>query len=84
MLPPHCRPILVTDAGFRTPWFKQVEALGWDWVGRIRNRHEVQRPGEQECIPCKSVYPQATSTRRYGNGALGRAEAAGAARASPL
>ncbi len=42
LLPPNCRPILVTDAGFRTPWFKQVEALGWDWVGRIRNRHEVQ------------------------------------------
>ncbi len=25
----HCRPILVTDAGFRTPWFKQVEAFGY-------------------------------------------------------
>jgi hypothetical protein len=62
LLPPACRPILVTDAGFRTPWFKQVEALGWDWVGRIRNRHEVQLPGEEEWIPCKSVYPQATST----------------------
>ena len=33
LLPPNCRPILVTDAGFRTPSFKQVEALGWDWVG---------------------------------------------------
>ena len=69
MLPPNCRPIFVTDAGFRTPWFKQVEALGWDWVGRIRNRHEVQRPGEEEWIPCKSLYPQATSTPK----ALGRA-----------
>jgi hypothetical protein len=38
-LPPRCRPLLVTDAGFRTPGFKQVEALGWDWVGRIRKRH---------------------------------------------
>jgi hypothetical protein len=47
-LPPRCRPILVTDPGFRTPWFKQVEALGWDWVGRIRNRHEVQLPGKEE------------------------------------
>jgi hypothetical protein len=35
MLPPRCSPILVTDAGFRTPCFKRVEALGWDWVGRI-------------------------------------------------
>jgi hypothetical protein len=69
MLPPRCRPILVTDAGFRTPWFKQVEAVGWDWVGRIRNRHEVQLPGEEEWIACKSLYPQATSTPK----ALGRA-----------
>jgi hypothetical protein len=61
--------VLVTDAGFRTPWFKQVEALGWDGVGRIRNRHEVQLPGEEEWIACKSLYPQATSTPK----ALGRA-----------
>ena len=62
MLPPLCRPIVVTDAGFRTPWFKQVEALGWDWVGRIRNRHEVRRAETEEWIPCKSLYPQANST----------------------
>jgi hypothetical protein len=70
LLPPDCRPILVTDAGFRTPWFKQVEALGWDWVGRIRHRHEVQLPGEQEWIPCKSLYGKATATPK----ALGRAQ----------
>jgi len=69
MLPPHCRPILVTDAGFRTPWFKQVEALGWDWVGRIRNRHEVHLAGETQWIPCKSLYDKATATPT----ALGRA-----------
>ena len=34
LLPVGCRPIIVTDAGFRTPWFQQVAALGWDWVGR--------------------------------------------------
>lgn len=61
MLPPRCRPIIVTDAGFRTPWFKQVEALGWDWVGRIRNRHEVHLPGETQWIPCKSLYDKATA-----------------------
>jgi len=69
MLPPACRPILVTDAGFRTPWFKQVESLGWDWVGRIRNRHEVQLPSEDEWIACKTLYAKATSTPK----ALGRA-----------
>ena len=49
--------------------FKQVEALGWDWVGRIRSRHEVQLPGETQWIPCKSLYAKATSTPK----ALGRA-----------
>jgi DDE family transposase len=69
-LPPHCHPIIITDAGFRTPWFKQVEALGWDWVGRIRNRHEVQLPGEEEWIPCKRLYAKASTTPK----ALGRAQ----------
>lgn len=33
-----CRPILIADAGFRVSWFRQVEAMGWDWVGRVRYR----------------------------------------------
>lgn len=28
--------IIVTDAGFRRPWFLQVEHLGWSFVGRVR------------------------------------------------
>jgi hypothetical protein len=28
--------IIVTDAGFRRPWFTHVERLGWSWIGRIR------------------------------------------------
>jgi hypothetical protein len=37
ILPPSCSPILVTDAGFRSPWMKLVERMGWDYVGRIRH-----------------------------------------------
>ena len=44
VLPVGCRPIVVTDAGFRGPWFRDVEAFGWDWVGRIRNRIKYLRP----------------------------------------
>lgn len=35
ILPKGCRPILVSDAGFRLPWFRQVTALGWNYVGRL-------------------------------------------------
>ena len=36
VLPPACRPILVTDAGFQGPFFHGVQRLGWDFVGRLR------------------------------------------------
>jgi len=32
--------IIVTDAGFRCPWFQQVREVGWDFVGRVRNTNE--------------------------------------------
>jgi hypothetical protein len=44
VLPAQCRPIIVTDAGFRCPWFREVEALGWHWVGRVRNRVYLKLP----------------------------------------
>jgi hypothetical protein len=37
VLPEQCRPIIVTDAGFGIPWFKEVVELGWDFVGRLIN-----------------------------------------------
>ena len=36
VLPVGCAPILITDAGFRGPWFREVERYGWDWIGRVR------------------------------------------------
>jgi hypothetical protein len=60
VVPAGCRPIVVTDAGFRTPWFKQVERFGWDWVGRIRHRHMVQFAETDPWMSAKSLYEQAT------------------------
>jgi hypothetical protein len=45
VLPPGARPIIVTDAGFRAPWIRQVLKLGWDFVARIRGRAYVRRTG---------------------------------------
>ena len=42
-IPPSTRVILVTDAGFRTPWFKSVARRGWGWVDRVRGGINVQR-----------------------------------------
>jgi hypothetical protein len=35
-MPAGAEVIIVTDAGFRRPWFAHVERLGWSWIGRIR------------------------------------------------
>lgn len=35
-MPAGAEVIMVTDAGFRRPWFTHVERLGWSWIGRIR------------------------------------------------
>lgn len=65
MLNEKCTPIIVTDSGFRTPWFKEVEKLGWDWVGRIRHRHYYSTDKESEWIAAKSLYCQASSLAKY-------------------
>lgn len=61
ILPLECCPIVVTDAGFRTPWFETVQQLGWDYVGRIRNREKVQIQGKTHWIPAKLLYRQASA-----------------------
>lgn len=61
MLPEGVRPIIVTDAGFRGPWFVQVQRLGWHWVGRVRGRtYGSVKPGRW--LPCKRWFAQATAT----------------------
>ena len=65
MLPDGCRPTVVTDAGFRTPWFKLVEEMGWDWVGRLRNRHLVRAGEDEAWFRSKDLYENATLTPKY-------------------
>ena len=58
VLPVGCQPIIVTDAGFRSPWFRAVEKLGWHWVRRIRNRNMVRT----HVVPAPSVVSDVAGT----------------------
>jgi hypothetical protein len=42
-IPAHQQVVIVSDAGFRRPWFEQVERMGWMWVGRVRSGVHVSR-----------------------------------------
>src|SRR5215208_2892727 len=68
VVPATCSPILITDAGFRGPWFREVERYGWDWIGRVRNQVKC-RLGGGAWAYATALYPAATPTSRH----LGRA-----------
>ena len=70
LLPQHCVPIIVTDAGFRGPWFKAVEALGWHWIGRVRNVINYRLLSRKTWRKTTDLYYRARAIPRY----LGAAE----------
>ncbi len=43
VLPKECRPTLVADAGFRAPWMRLVEKMGWNYVVRVRSPVKIRR-----------------------------------------
>lgn len=78
LLPVKCQPIIVTDAGFKNPWFKAVQALGWDFVGRVGGHIMIkQADSEQIWTRVERVFETATGRARY----YGEVELA---RANPL
>jgi hypothetical protein len=64
-------PIIVTDAGFRGPWFKAVQQLGWDFVGRLRNKNLVCIDDTQIWQLSSNFFKQATGKPTHlGHGLL--------------
>lgn len=81
VLPARCAPILVTDAGFRGPWFRAVERYGWDWIGRVRNAVKYRVASERSeredaWVYTTALYATATPRPRHlGRVWLGRRQA---------
>lgn len=59
-LPADCQPIILSDAIFKTPWFKAVEEKDWYWVGRVRGNIHLSADKET-WQSCKNWFKQATS-----------------------
>jgi hypothetical protein len=57
VLPRGCAPIVVTDAGFRSPWMEQVVALGWDYVCRLRGLARLRESGTFLWRSLRSLFP---------------------------
>ena len=72
LLPAGTTPVIVTDAGFRQRWFRDLRRLGWDYVGRVRGRVTAcVVPGTWQ--PLRTLYAAAhTTPQTFGDAKLWR------------
>lgn len=68
LLPSGVRPIVVADAGFRTPWLRELQQMGWFFVVRLRGWTRV-KPLEEADLPenwvgCRDTHYLAQPTPR--------------------
>jgi len=60
VVPPECRPCIVTDAGFHGPFFRVVEELGWQYLGRIRGTATARQVSNNRRVTKDEFYEMAT------------------------
>jgi len=65
ILPENCCPIIITDAGYRTPWFNAVQNLGWDFVGRVGGHTMITAQSKNDWIRVEQIFETATLQPRY-------------------
>lgn len=63
LLPEACKPCIITDAGFKNPWFKAVLDLGWNYIGRVRGDVHFDDGGGFK--PTTSLHAKASSKARH-------------------
>lgn len=56
-LPRNRQVIIIMDAGFYEEWFKEIEALGWYWLCRVRGSKSVQLSEELGWKTIKELIP---------------------------
>lgn len=55
IIPFHIKVTIITDAGFRSPWFREVISYGWDVIGRIYSGFSFQKDGEKNWMNLNEV-----------------------------
>lgn len=65
---------ILTDGGFKTPWFQLVNEFGWEFVGRVRGR-VYGKLDNQDWRSVQSLYEGANATPAYlGKGMLSKTQ----------
>lgn len=74
LLPKEAAITIVTDAGFKTPWFHKVTQLGWYFTGRVRGRIMCKLNEESDWALVKELHTRIKrgETKCLGKGMLGK------------
>lgn len=54
----NLRPVIVTDGGFESAWFDELDRLGWDYAGRVRGQSKILHRGRW--LRCQQLHHLAT------------------------
>ncbi|EHD6186926.1 IS4 family transposase [Salmonella enterica] len=60
-LPSNTTPLIVSDAGFKVPWYKSVEKLGWYWLSRVRGKVQYADLGAENWKPISNLHDMSSS-----------------------
>lgn len=56
ILPINFKPLIITDAGFKGPWFNLIENMGWNYISRIRGTTLYLTNQINSWVPCSGLH----------------------------
>lgn len=74
ILPANRTIIIITDGGFKTPWFQSIASFGWRYVGRVRGRikYSLDEGSSWNYIKDAHKYAKQNKIIDLGIGSLGK------------
>ncbi|HHI9492924.1 TPA: IS4 family transposase [Legionella anisa] len=74
ILPEGKKIIIITDAGFKTPWFTRVNQLGWYFLGRVSGTINYRLNTDKKWSPIEKLHSGIAygETHYFGIGKLGQ------------
>lgn len=57
--------VVITDAGFSTPWFNSVLKVGWDYIGRLKSDTKLLFEEKLRWMRVKNLHKKASLKVRY-------------------
>ena len=74
VIPDNVEVTIITDAGFKTHWFRKIRSLGWYFAGRVKGKIMCCLENEGEWKLANQLHTQAKINKvvRLGKGQLGK------------